>query len=112
VNETDNRRRSPFSLGNKIAAWFARRKLYRERFVLAESRRRNQELRRDPIEEDPALQDAFEQSELLVQAEIANYRQRHGVCHRAWKVKKRVLRDQFGIVWFTPGEMNPGVRFD
>jgi hypothetical protein len=29
-----------------------------------------------------------------------------------WPVKKRILKDQYGIDWRTPPEMNPGVIWD
>jgi hypothetical protein len=36
---------------------------------------------------------------------------RLGSCHRIWKLMKDQLKEQ-GIAWYSPAEMNPGVRFD
>lgn len=37
---------------------------------------------------------------------------RFGSCHRIWSVKKKLLKEEFGIDWKTPREMNPGTNFD
>ena len=35
-----------------------------------------------------------------------------GMCHTYWRIKKQILRDDYGIDWCTPAEMNPGILFD
>jgi hypothetical protein len=35
-----------------------------------------------------------------------------GACHAIWAEKKQILREEFGIDWRTPDEMNPDVLFD
>jgi hypothetical protein len=35
-----------------------------------------------------------------------------GGCHFIWRETKKVLLEQHGIEWFTPAEMNPGMKFD
>lgn len=35
-----------------------------------------------------------------------------GFCHRYWAKKKKILREEYGINWYTPTECNPGVMFD
>ena len=34
------------------------------------------------------------------------------MCHEYWKIKQRVLLEDYGIRWRTPAEMNPGTMFD
>jgi hypothetical protein len=35
-----------------------------------------------------------------------------GSCHFLWCEKKKLLQEKHGVNWFTPAEMNPGMRFD
>ena len=35
-----------------------------------------------------------------------------GYCHQFWGRKKEILREEYGIDWKTPAEMNPGWLFD
>lgn len=35
-----------------------------------------------------------------------------GFCHSYWDVKKEILKNEFGIVWFSPTEEIPGVFYD
>ena len=35
-----------------------------------------------------------------------------GYCHSYWAEKKRILKEDYGIDWKTPGELNPEVLFD
>lgn len=35
-----------------------------------------------------------------------------GFCHRYWAIKKKILREDYGIIWYTPAECNPDVIFD
>ena len=35
-----------------------------------------------------------------------------GVCHLIWKNTKERLQNQYGIEWYSPAELNPGVCFD
>lgn len=34
------------------------------------------------------------------------------VSHRMWLEKKRILLEDYGIEWKTPGEMNPHIIYD
>lgn len=66
----------------------------------------------DPIQEDPALRSMFENVEEMVDDELKDEERRLGFCYLYWHTKKRILKEEFGIEWFTPGEMNPHVFFD
>lgn len=35
-----------------------------------------------------------------------------GFCHRYWSTKKKILREQYGIIWYTPAECNPDIIYD
>lgn len=66
----------------------------------------------DPIERDPEISPLIDQADKVAQQELANEKQRKGFCHLYWRTKKRILKEQFGVDWKTPAEMNPGVLFD
>ncbi len=69
------------------------------------------QLLHDPIEDDERYQRVELDVERLVRAEIGEGGYM-GFCHLYWTTKKRILRDEFGIEWKTPAEMNPNVMFD
>ena len=35
-----------------------------------------------------------------------------GYCHSYWAVKKRILKEQYGIDWRSPAELNPHILYD
>ena len=35
-----------------------------------------------------------------------------GCCHTIWALQKRILKEKYGITWYTPSELNPDVKFD
>ena len=35
-----------------------------------------------------------------------------GSCHTLWALQKRILKEKYGITWYTPAELNPDVKFD
>ena len=35
-----------------------------------------------------------------------------GSCHRIWAIQKQILNKKYGIIWYTPTELNPDVKFD
>ena len=35
-----------------------------------------------------------------------------GSCHRIWAIQKQILKEKYGITWYTPAELNPDVKFD
>lgn len=35
-----------------------------------------------------------------------------GCCHTLWALQKRILKEKYGITWYTPSELNPVVKFD
>lgn len=35
-----------------------------------------------------------------------------GFCHVYWATKKKILLEDYGIVWYTPAECNPDIIYD
>ena len=35
-----------------------------------------------------------------------------GCCPTLWALQKRILKEKYGITWYTPDELNPDVKFD
>ncbi len=68
----------------------------------------------DPIENDPLIAPLIAEAEKLANIELEEQKVEinRGFCHLFWKTKKRILKEQFGIEWKSPAEMNKGLRFD
>jgi hypothetical protein len=69
------------------------------------------ELRRDPIEDDPAARPALEAADREAD-EVVRHAPRGGKIHLYWDAKKQLLKEKHGIEWRSPAEMNPGWFFD
>lgn len=71
-------------------------------------------LKRDPIEADPRYRKIFAGIELEVDQAVAGDPRRGsmGFVHLRWEVKKRILKQNYGIEWRSPAELNPHVMFD
>lgn len=85
---------------------------YTESFTNSNVRATRLPMSHDPIERDPEIAPLIDEADRITQKELANEKRRMGFCHLYWRTKKRVLKEQFGIDWKTPAEMNPGVMFD
>lgn len=35
-----------------------------------------------------------------------------GSCHRLWAIQKQILKEKYGITWYTPAELHPDIRYD
>lgn len=35
-----------------------------------------------------------------------------GSCHTIWALKKRILKEKYGITWYSPAELNPEIKYD
>lgn len=35
-----------------------------------------------------------------------------GRCHSFWRWQKKILSEKYGIVWYSPDELNPDICFD
>ena len=63
------------------------------------------ELRKKRIEEAKELlpTDPARAAELLSQL---------GSCHTLWSLQKQILKEKYGITWYTPAELHPDIRYD
>lgn len=70
-------------------------------------------LRYDPIEDDPAVQPFLRAAEQEAREAPENQGERpKGWVHGFWRVKKRILKEKYGVDWQSPADMNPRVAFD
>jgi len=83
----------------------------RRRIALAKSEQGVGQLY-DPIEDDVKFAQAFAEADRLTELELQEAKRGRGFCHRYWHTKKRILKKQFGIQWFSPVDMNWGIMFD
>jgi hypothetical protein len=65
----------------------------------------------DPIEDEAATAPIVKAAQVKADAEI-DPKIRMGRCHGVWTRMKAILKEDHGIVWYSPHEMNPGVKFD
>ena len=35
-----------------------------------------------------------------------------GSCHRLWTMQKNILKQKYGITWYSPAELHPEIKFD
>ena len=35
-----------------------------------------------------------------------------GSCHRLWTMQKNILKEKYGITWYTPDVLHPEIKFD
>ncbi len=45
-------------------------------------------------------------------AQAAEYVSQLGSCHRLWAMQQNILKERYGITWYTPSELNPDIVFD
>ena len=64
----------------------------------------------DPIERDPIFRGLIE--EAAVRAESNVKYEGRGLCHIIWAEQARILKEENGIDWYSPAEMNPWIMFD
>ncbi len=71
----------------------------------------------DTVELTPEYQRISDEMEKEVATEFEKYITTHrprrtGKCHIYWKIKKRILKEKYGIEWQSPAELNPLAKFD
>ena len=66
----------------------------------------------DPMEKEPETQKVIENVENEVKELFRDRQHKSGFSRLFAHHKKQILKDRFGIEWFTPAEMNPGIIFD
>ncbi|MBS0578516.1 MAG: hypothetical protein JSR36_04555 [Proteobacteria bacterium] len=85
--------------------------VYRETEVRQSRPRLNGEVF-DPQESDPALRKKFALADRKAERVVGNVQRESNFILHFWDAKKRILRDQFGIQWKTPAELNPRIKYD
>lgn len=35
-----------------------------------------------------------------------------GSCHTLWSLQKTILKEKYGITWYSPAELNPDIKYD
>ena len=65
----------------------------------------------DPICDDPAFSAIIKAAAQRAQDEVGHPHVL-GTCHLIWKRQKQILKDEFGIVWYSPREMNPRIIYE
>ena len=69
----------------------------------------------DPVEDTEEYKSIVEEADIAAQSElelnsVTAKDSQDGIyfswCYAFWKIKKRILREQFGIIWRTPEEMS------
>lgn len=43
--------------------------------------------------------------------EVASY-SKLGSCHTIWSIKKRILKEKYGMDWLSPADLHPDIIFD
>lgn len=72
----------------------------------------SERLLHDPVEDDPAFSIAITEADREVARLLKDEPNRLGLCHLGWRHKKQILKERFGLTWYSPAEMNPGCVFD
>jgi len=73
---------------------------------------RNKHFYYDPVEDSEAYKSAAPVVQAEIDAKLEGEPYRLGMCHRVWGMKKRLLKERYGIDWHTPAEVNPDCHFD
>ncbi|MFM8831103.1 MAG: hypothetical protein ACKOHM_08880 [Spartobacteria bacterium] len=67
----------------------------------------------DPIGDDPEIGRIIKAASTRAHQEVSGGKYEHlGTCHLIWQRKKEILKEDHGITWYSPREMNPGFIFD
>lgn len=69
-------------------------------------------LRRDPVEYTRRWEDIYYDVEDKIDERFMNAPRQRGLCFRIWNAKRELLKEEYGIEWKSPAQMNPRVRFD
>lgn len=77
--------------------------------MVNERKEHRRSLRHDPVEMTDAYLAVIDEVEERVEKTRTTHG--HGSCHEVWSLTKTYLAEH-GIVWRTPAEWNPHVRFD
>ena len=74
----------------------------------------------DPFGDDPesmkvSMSKIIEEAKRLLPSnpeQAAELFMQLGSCHTLWALQKRILKEKYGITWYTPAELHPDIRYD
>ncbi|MDE7346399.1 MAG: hypothetical protein K2N48_06635 [Muribaculaceae bacterium] len=69
-------------------------------------------LRCDPVEYTFRWEDIYYDVKRRLDERFANAPRHMGFCFKYWNAKRELLKEEYGIDWKSPSQMNPRVRFD
>ena len=69
-------------------------------------------MRRDAIELEPDHSDVFATIDDEVEKELEGNPRGLGFIHLFWATKKQILKEKYGILWRSLGDLNPNTSFD
>ena len=92
--------------------WKAIRILRKQRIAQARKSQGDDKAVHDPIEDEPRYRQILEAAECEAEQALAGIPRGMGFCHRLWRSKQTILINKYGVVWFSPADLNPGYRFD
>lgn len=69
-------------------------------------------LRQDPVEFTYKWEDIYYEVEKRLDERFANAPRQMGFCFMFWNAKRELLKNEYGIDWKSPSQMNPRVMFD
>lgn len=74
----------------------------------------------DPFGDDPesmkfSISKRIEEAKRLLTSnpeQAAELFMQLGSCHTLWALQKRILKEKYGITWYTPVELHPEIKYD
>lgn len=69
-------------------------------------------LKADPVEYTSRWEEIYYDVEERLQDRFANAPRQRGFCFLYWRAKQELLKEEYGIDWRNPSQMNPRVKFD
>lgn len=69
-------------------------------------------LKQDPVEFTYRWEDIYYDVEKRLDDRFANAPRQMGFCFMYWNAKRELLKEEYGIDWKSPSQMNPRVMFD
>ena len=69
-------------------------------------------LKCDPVEYTFRWEDIYYRMERKLKERFANAPRHMGFCFLYWNAKRELLKEEYGIDWKSPSQMNPRVMFD
>lgn len=69
-------------------------------------------LKCDPVEYTFQWEEIFYDVERRLKERFANAPRQMGFCFKFWNAKRELLKEEYGIDWKSPAQMNPRVKFD